>query len=122
MACFGNCVSACLKTMTCSGATNQQQERDARRRDDNVDDIDDHDPLVWSRDLVTHSCGEFSYAAVPGKLENEDYSHVEIGSNALFVGIYDGHDGPHAARFTDGNLFNHLISKSFQILSLLVSG
>ena len=105
----------------------QQQERDDHDNNNdnnndnvnvNVNDIDD--PLVWSKDLERHSCGEFSYAVAQANLFMEDHSQVETGSNALFVGIYDGHNGPYAAKYLSLNLFNHVIGECYLILTLLV--
>ncbi|KAK7378254.1 hypothetical protein VNO80_03692 [Phaseolus coccineus] len=65
--------------------------------------------LLWRRDLQKHSCGEFSFAVCQANGEIEDYSQVEIGSNVLFVGIYDGHGGPDASRFIRNRIFQHII-------------
>ncbi|ESW34318.1 hypothetical protein PHAVU_001G142400 [Phaseolus vulgaris] len=65
--------------------------------------------LMWRRDLQRHSCGEFSFAVCQANGEIEDYSQVEIGSNVLFVGIYDGHGGPEASRFIRNRIFQHII-------------
>ncbi|XP_045794252.1 probable protein phosphatase 2C 43 [Trifolium pratense] len=51
------------------------------------------DPLAWSRPLVRHHCGEFSMAAIQANTDMEDESQVEVGTDALFVGVYDGHKG-----------------------------
>nr|GEW73027.1 probable protein phosphatase 2C 68 [Tanacetum cinerariifolium] len=73
--------------------------------------IDDHDDdLVWSRDLEKHALGEFSFAVVQANNVLEDHSQVEIGRNATFVGVYDGHGGAQAADYVCDHLFNHLIS------------
>ncbi|WVZ05844.1 hypothetical protein V8G54_019190 [Vigna mungo] len=85
---------------------------------DNVsDDEDNADPststgneLLWRRDIQRHACGEFSFAACQANREMEDYSQVEIGSNALFVGVYDGHGGHDCSRFIKTRLFNNLIA------------
>ncbi|CAO2822138.1 unnamed protein product [Amaranthus hypochondriacus] len=68
----------------------------------------DH-PLLWSRDLEKHFLGEFSFAVYQANDVIEDHSQVEIGRNATFVGVYDGHGGPEAARFISDHLFLHLI-------------
>ncbi|CAO2822139.1 unnamed protein product [Amaranthus hypochondriacus] len=78
----------------------------------------DH-PLLWSRDLEKHFLGEFSFAVYQANDVIEDHSQVEIGRNATFVGVYDGHGGPEAARFISDHLFLHLISQFlFFIFSL----
>ncbi|KAI0493633.1 hypothetical protein KFK09_023754 [Dendrobium nobile] len=67
------------------------------------------DALLWSRDIGQHSAGEFSIAVVQANECIEDHSQVETGRNATFVGVYDGHGGPDAARFISDHLFLHLI-------------
>lgn len=73
---------------------------------------DSHDPLLWSRDLEKHFLGEFSFAVFQANEVLEDRSQVEIGKNATFVGVYDGHGGPEAARFISDHLFFHLINNA----------
>ncbi|KAK7336645.1 hypothetical protein VNO77_17191 [Canavalia gladiata] len=80
----------------------------------NYDDVEEpsspvEDPLLWCRDLEKHSCGEFSFAVVQANEVIEDHSQVEIGSDAIFVGVYDGHGGPEASRFISDHLFQHLM-------------
>lgn len=82
---------------------------------DNVNDDDDEpstSPLLWRRDIQMHACGEFSFAACQANREMEDYSQVEIGSKALFVGVYDGHGGNDCSRFIKTRLFNNLVGES----------
>ncbi|XP_021721664.1 probable protein phosphatase 2C 25 [Chenopodium quinoa] len=69
----------------------------------------DHHPLLWSRDLEKHFLGEFSFAVFQANEVLEDRSQVETGRSATFVGVYDGHGGPEAARFISDHLFFHLI-------------
>ncbi|KAI3667479.1 hypothetical protein L6452_42540 [Arctium lappa] len=76
-------------------------------KDDNLDD--DKDALLWCKDLEKHAFGEFSYAIVQANDVLEDHSQVEIGRNATFVGVYDGHGGPEASRYICDHLFPHLI-------------
>lgn len=76
-------------------------------KDDNLDD--EKDALLWCKDLEKHAFGEFSYAIVQANDVLEDHSQVEIGRNATFIGVYDGHGGPEASRYICDNLFPHLI-------------
>ena len=97
-------VSACLRPV----------RRYARMSKD--DDFDDdpstiQDALLWCRDLEKHSCGEFSFAVVQANEVIEDHSQVETGSDAVFVGVYDGHGGPEASRFINDHLFHNLMSE-----------
>ena len=73
---------------------------------------DDHDDLLWSKDLEKHALGEFSFAVVQANHVLEDSSQVEIGQNSTFVGVYDGHGGSEAAAYVCDHLFTHLIRKS----------
>lgn len=75
-------------------------------KDENVDD-----PLLWSKDIGRHSVGEYSFAVAQANEPIEDHSQVETGRGATFVGVYDGHGGPDAARFVSDHLFLHLISE-----------
>ncbi|XP_059645896.1 probable protein phosphatase 2C 43 [Cornus florida] len=68
-----------------------------------------NDPHVWYRDLEKHRYGELSFAVVQGNAILEDQSQVESGSDATFVGVYDGHAGPEAANFIYENLYPHFI-------------
>ncbi|KAK1367443.1 Protein-serine/threonine phosphatase [Heracleum sosnowskyi] len=81
--------------------------------DDDDDDDDESesapDPLMWSKDLENHYYGEFSFAVVQGNSEIEDYSQVETGTNATFVGVYDGHGGSTTAHYIRDNLFLNLM-------------
>ncbi|XAR70035.1 Phosphoprotein phosphatase [Bertholletia excelsa] len=67
------------------------------------------DALLWCKDLEKHSYGEFSFAVVQANEVIEDQSQVEIGRDATFVGVYDGHGGPEASRFICDHLFRNLI-------------
>lgn len=79
-------------------------------KDDNLDDSSSmEDPLVWCTSLQKHAFGEFSFAVVQANKVLEDQSQVEIGRDATFVGVYDGHGGPDAARFISDHLFLHLM-------------
>ncbi|KAL1542560.1 [pyruvate dehydrogenase (acetyl-transferring)]-phosphatase [Salvia divinorum] len=67
-------------------------------------------------DLGKHHCGEFSMAAIKGRVIVEDQSQLESGTMGLneegpygtFVGIYDGHSGPEASRFARDHLFQYV--------------
>ncbi|KAK7278821.1 hypothetical protein RJT34_23859 [Clitoria ternatea] len=90
-------VSQCLRPV----------RRYARMNKDDFDDVEDG--LLWSKDLEKHSCGEFSFAVVQANEVIEDHSQVETGSDAVFVGVYDGHGGPEASRFINDHLFLNLM-------------
>ncbi|KAL7117941.1 hypothetical protein ACP275_03G104200 [Erythranthe tilingii] len=64
---------------------------------------------LWSRDRVSHSNCEFSTAVLGANTPVEDHSHVVIGKNATFVGIYDGHSGTEAANYLREFLFHNLL-------------
>ncbi|KAL6123799.1 hypothetical protein ACLB2K_076316 [Fragaria x ananassa] len=74
------------------------------------------DGLLWYKDLGTHVNGEFSMAVIQANNLLEDHSQLESGSlsllesgpNGTFVGVYDGHGGPEAARFVNDHLFKNL--------------
>ncbi|KAF3324926.1 putative protein phosphatase 2C 60 [Carex littledalei] len=74
------------------------------------------DGLLWYKDSGTHVSGEFSMAVVQANNLLEDQSQVESGPLSFsdsgpvgtFVGVYDGHGGPEAARYVNDHLFSHL--------------
>ncbi|KAJ7529329.1 hypothetical protein O6H91_15G045100 [Diphasiastrum complanatum] len=66
------------------------------------------DPMLWYKDLVPHAFGDFSIAVVQANSRMEDQSQVETGPYGTFVGIYDGHGGPDAARFVNDHLFKYV--------------
>ncbi|XP_061356231.1 probable protein phosphatase 2C 25 isoform X1 [Gastrolobium bilobum] len=108
-------VSACLRPV----------RRYARMSKDdfNDDSSTNEDALLWCRDLEKHSCGEFSFAVVQANEVIEDHSQVETGSDAVFVGVYDGHGGPEASRFINDHLFHNLMSESNEsFVSNLITG
>lgn len=79
------------------------------------------DGLLWYKDSGTHVGGEFSMAVIQAnnlledqsQLESGPLSSVESGPQGTFVGIYDGHGGPEAARFVNERLFDNIKSKPF---------
>ncbi|CAJ2671875.1 probable protein phosphatase 2C 43 [Trifolium pratense] len=68
-----------------------------------------NDPLAWSRPLVRYYSGEFSMAAVQANVDMEDKCQVEVGIDALFVGIYDGHKGDTVSIYLKDHIFRELI-------------
>ncbi|KAJ6830286.1 putative protein phosphatase 2C 46 [Iris pallida] len=74
------------------------------------------DGLLWYKDLGRHSAGDFSFAVVQANGLLEDGSQVESGPLSFdptaawgtFVGVYDGHGGPEAARYVTNHLFRNL--------------
>ncbi|XP_016198234.1 probable protein phosphatase 2C 42 isoform X1 [Arachis ipaensis] len=75
------------------------------------------DSLLWSRDVGKYGSGDFSMAVVQANQVLEDQSQIESGPLGTFVGIYDGHGGPDAARFVCDHLFRH-----FQAISAETNG
>ncbi|XP_074579611.1 putative protein phosphatase 2C 25 isoform X2 [Curcuma longa] len=73
------------------------------------DEEEDDDALLWSRDIGRHAAGDFSFAVVQANEVLEDHSQVEIGRDATFVGVYDGHGGADASRYISKHLFLHLM-------------
>ncbi|KAK4789995.1 hypothetical protein SAY86_017299 [Trapa natans] len=77
-----------------------------------------NDGLLWYKNSGSHSAGEYSMAVVQANNLLEDHSQLESGPlttsdwgpQGTFVGIYDGHGGPEAARFVNERLF-HTIKK-----------
>ncbi|KAG6757902.1 hypothetical protein POTOM_038228 [Populus tomentosa] len=65
------------------------------------------DGLLWYRDIGRYGSGEFSMAVVQANQVLEDQSQIESGPFGTFVGVYDGHGGPEAARFVCDHLFRH---------------
>uniref|UniRef100_A0A0D6QYR5 protein-serine/threonine phosphatase n=1 Tax=Araucaria cunninghamii TaxID=56994 RepID=A0A0D6QYR5_ARACU len=66
-----------------------------------------HEGLLWYKDIGQHVAGEFSMAVAQANNLVEDQCQVESGPLGTFVGIYDGHGGPEAARFINDHLFHH---------------
>ncbi|CAN0909354.1 Probable protein phosphatase 2C 38 [Linum grandiflorum] len=74
------------------------------------------DGLLWYKDSGRHVNGEFSMAVIQANNLLEDQSQVESGPmsshesgpQGTFVGVYDGHGGPEAARFVNQRLFDNV--------------
>ncbi|MED6225393.1 hypothetical protein PIB30_093204 [Stylosanthes scabra] len=71
------------------------------------------DPNMWQKSLETFPWGQFSMAVVRGNREMEDRSQVEVGENALFVGVYDGHRGDRASSFMVDHLFDRITAQAW---------
>ncbi|KAE9591629.1 putative protein-serine/threonine phosphatase [Lupinus albus] len=65
------------------------------------------DGLLWYRDIGRHAFGDFSMADVQANRVLEDQSQIESGPLGTYVGIYDGHGGPDAARYVCDYLFRN---------------
>ncbi|KAK8365590.1 hypothetical protein V6Z12_A02G066100 [Gossypium hirsutum] len=65
------------------------------------------DGLLWFRGIGKYGSGEFSMAVVQANQVLEDQSQIESGQFGTFVGIYDGHGGPEAARYVCDHLFSN---------------
>ncbi|KAH9322980.1 hypothetical protein KI387_017619 [Taxus chinensis] len=66
--------------------------------------------LLWFKDIGQHVAGEFSMAVAQANTLVEDQCQVESAGaplTGIFVGVYDGHGGPEAARFINDHLFHH---------------
>ncbi|BAS90680.1 Os04g0584300 [Oryza sativa Japonica Group] len=92
-------------------ALTRRDEEDGSGSGGDADDL-----LLWSRDLVRHAAGEFSFAVVQANDVLEDHSQVETGAAATFIGVYDGHGGAEASRFISNHLAAHLV-RTFAPLS-----
>ncbi|GAB4833711.1 hypothetical protein Ancab_031958 [Ancistrocladus abbreviatus] len=81
-----------------------------------IDESDRVDGLLWHKDLGHHVNGEFSMAVIQANGQMEDQCQLESGPLGTldsglcgtFVGIYDGHGGPQAARFVNDKMFHNL--------------
>nr|XP_043611941.1 probable protein phosphatase 2C 43 [Erigeron canadensis] len=67
--------------------------------------------VIWSKDLEPHAFGEYSFAAVQANTRMEDYSQVDVGRRATFVGVYDGHSGDAAANHVRDTLLGHFVRR-----------
>ncbi|GFZ11475.1 protein phosphatase 2C family protein [Actinidia rufa] len=79
------------------------------------------DGLLWSRDIGRCASGEFSMAVVQANQVLEDQSQIESGTFGTFVGVYDGHGGPEAARFVCDHLFRHFQAISAEDLGVVTA-
>ncbi|EOA30776.1 hypothetical protein CARUB_v10013921mg [Capsella rubella] len=74
------------------------------------------DGLLWYKDSGNHVAGDFSMSVIQAnnlledhsKLESGPVSMFDSGPQATFVGVYDGHGGPEAARFVNKHLFDNI--------------
>ncbi|KAJ1686029.1 hypothetical protein LUZ63_017419 [Rhynchospora breviuscula] len=80
-------------------------------------DDDRDDPSLWARDLRRCS-GVVSAAVIQANQVLEDQCRVESGDFGTFVGVFDGHGGPDAARYACDHLFEHYIDISLGADSL----
>ncbi|KAL9410146.1 hypothetical protein AB3S75_043994 [Citrus x aurantiifolia] len=83
-----------------------------RHSEDRVDSVNGNgfggkEGLLWFRDLGKYGSGDFSMAVVQANQVLEDQSRIESGPFGTFVGVYDGHGGPDAARYVCDHLFPH---------------
>ncbi|GMH08644.1 hypothetical protein Nepgr_010484 [Nepenthes gracilis] len=65
------------------------------------------DGSLWFRDIGRFAGGEFSMSVVQANQVLEDQSQIESGRFGTFVGVYDGHGGPDAARYVCDHLFRN---------------
>ncbi|KAB2040238.1 hypothetical protein ES319_D02G069100v1 [Gossypium barbadense] len=75
------------------------------------------DGLLWFRDIGKYGSGEFSMAVVQANQVLEDQSQIESGQFGTFVGIYDGHGGPEAARYVCDHLFSNFRAESHGVVT-----
>lgn len=70
------------------------------------------DGLLRYRDIGQYAFGDFSMAVVQGNQVLEDQCRIESGPFGAFVGVYDGHGGPEAARYACDHLHSNFRGKS----------
>lgn len=73
------------------------------------------DGLLRFRDIGRYGSGEYSMAVVQANQVLEDQFQIESGPFGTFVGVYDGHGGPHAARYVCDHLFRHFQGPAFSL-------
>lgn len=74
------------------------------------------DGLLWFRDIGKYGSGDFSMAVVQANQVLEDQSQIESGPLGTFVGVYDGHGGPDAARYVCDHLFRNFQGSLFFLM------
>ncbi|CAM8940337.1 unnamed protein product [Rhodiola kirilowii] len=85
-----NRIAACFGPCSSGVAEESDQETEANLNND----------LLWHKDYGQCGCGHYSMAVLQGNRVIEDQCQFEsFGQFGTFVGIYDGHGGPEAARF-----------------------
>ncbi|KAI4310670.1 hypothetical protein MLD38_035629 [Melastoma candidum] len=113
LSCVGRAASACWRPVRRYARMNKDKNDSDRPSSRDVNwkpsDSDFSDPLVWSRDLEHLSFGELSFAVVQANEVLEDHSLVDAADGATFVGVFDGHGGPDAAKFVRDHLFLNLM-------------
>ncbi|XP_020596071.1 probable protein phosphatase 2C 78, partial [Phalaenopsis equestris] len=72
------------------------------------------DELFWHQDLKPHTSGEFSIAVVQANSTLEDQGQVAATPFGTFIGVYDGHGGPEAARFVNNQLFPNFCKSAME--------
>ncbi|KAL8120360.1 putative protein phosphatase 2C 42 isoform X2 [Apium graveolens] len=77
----------------------------------NLDGDFGKDGLLWFKDTGKCASGDFSMAVIQANMVLEDQSQIESGTFGTFVGVYDGHGGPEAARYVCDHLFKHFQAK-----------
>ncbi|KAI3783341.1 hypothetical protein L1987_42420 [Smallanthus sonchifolius] len=108
-------VKGTLKKIVCPCWKPSFVEGDGEGGGEKADSGGHVDELWWYKDSGKHVNGEFSIAMIQANLVLEDQCELESGSLKLgengpfgtFVGIYDGHAGPEAARFINDRLFDN---------------
>ncbi|GAB2259924.1 hypothetical protein Droror1_Dr00010779 [Drosera rotundifolia] len=68
------------------------------------------DDVVWQVKLKQHASGEYSMAVAQANCPLEDQAQVysSTAAGVTFVGVYDGHGGPHASKFISHCLFSFI--------------
>ncbi|CAN4099840.1 unnamed protein product [Withania somnifera] len=98
-----NFLARCLSYSKCSGGAGKSKIRGGESSNGGFG----RDWLLWFHDIGNCGSGEFSMAIVQANQVLEDQSQIESGPFGTFVGVYDGHGGPEAARYVCDHLFRH---------------